>query len=134
MKTKEDFSLVGHLQVLDEPLASLYKDSANGKYFLIVRVYEETEDFTYLISEVVPSSVIEYMNGKVGLKNIFDKSNGSFFYRRKKNEFLTYSAFKPLTSEQAINKLSSDGVEDTFDKELAYRSVPLKNYLKSLRN
>ena len=49
MKTKknEDFILVGHLQVLDEALSSLYSDRNSGQFFLFVRVYEDEDDNTF---------------------------------------------------------------------------------------
>ena len=69
MKTKknEDFILVGHLQVLDEALSSLYSDRNSGQFFLFVRVYEDEDDNTFVLTQVQPSVVLDYIDGKVGL-------------------------------------------------------------------
>ena len=56
-KKNEDFILVGHLQVLDEALSSLYSDRKSGQYFLFVRVYEDDNDNTFVLTQVQPSVV-----------------------------------------------------------------------------
>lgn len=48
MKQHDEFMLIEHLQVMDEPLSSLYADRKSGKYFLSVRLYENIEDKSYL--------------------------------------------------------------------------------------
>ena len=81
MKRNEDIILVGHLQVLDEALSSLYSDRRSGQYFLFVRVYEDNDDNTFVLTQVQPSLVLDYIDGKVGLKKIFSFSP-SFYYRQ----------------------------------------------------
>lgn len=61
-KKNEDFILVGHLQVLDEALSSLYSDRKSGQYFLFVRVYEDDNDNTFVLTQVQPSVVLDYID------------------------------------------------------------------------
>ena len=109
MKTKknEDFILVGHLQVLDEALSSLYSDRNSGQFFLFVRVYEDEDDNTFVLAQVQPSVVLDYIDGKVGLKQIFSLS-------------------------PSYRKLQDDGLDDTFNIALADNSVGIKNYLRKV--
>ena len=128
---KTSMKLIGHLQVLDEPLSSLYADMDTGKYFLFVRVYEDTDDDTYVLSEVRPSSVLNYMNGVIGLRSMFENTH-TYYYRHTNRKELCSSDMQPLAIEQVRIKLECDGLEDAFDKTLAYRSVSLKHYLINL--
>ena len=45
---------------------------------------------------------------------------------------LDASDFTPITKANARKKLSRDGLEDMFDMQLAYRSVPLKQYIRKM--
>lgn len=131
MKRTEEFKLIGHLQVMDVPLTSLYAESISGKYFLFVRVDEVAELDSFILSEVSPSVVLEYMDGILGLKNIFE-SHPVFYYHHENESGLEYKLFKPLTNVQALDKLSSDTLSDYYDRSLAYRSATMKNYLSQL--
>lgn len=131
MKKNEDFLLVGHLQVMEEPLSSLYTDSISGKFFLFVRICEGLSDDAFVLSEVKPNSVLEYMNGRLGLKSIFLNSP-TFYYKKGEDIALTSSQFLPLSQDQAVLRINNDYPNDMFDRRLAYRSVSLKNYLKTL--
>lgn len=124
--TKNSMKLVGHLQVLDEPLSSLYSDQSTGQYFLFVRTYENTADTTYVLSEVKPLDVISYIDGKIGLTSIFT-SNKCFYYIHR--EKLTTSRLKPINKEIAMKMLEDDGLEDRFDKTLSCSSMSIKKYL-----
>ncbi len=132
MKRHDEFVLIGHLQVMDEPLSSLYADRLNGKYFLSVRLYEDIDDESYLFSEVVPELVLKYMSGQLGLKTLFE-SEPSFYYRVEGRRVLDFKNFLPLSREEGCKRLLEDGsLDDMYDKQLAYRSVNLKNYLTNL--
>jgi len=128
----DDFILIGHLQVMDEPLSSLYTDRLNGKYFLSVRLYEDIEDESFLFSEVVPELVLKYMSGQLGLMALFE-TEPSFYYRVEGRRVLHFKNFLPLSREEGCKRLLEDGsLDDMYDKQLAYRSVNLKNYLTNL--
>lgn len=131
MKRKEDFLLVGHLQVMEEPMSSLYTDSISGKYFLFVRICEDQSDDVFVLSEVKPTSVLEYMNGHLGLKAIFSNSP-TYYYKKGREATLTSKLFLPLSQDQAVLRINNDYPNDMFDRRLAYRSVTLKNYLRTL--
>ena len=66
-----NFILVGHLQVLGIPLSSLYKDNQNNVYYLTVRSFEDVDVATYVMSEVTPANVVDYMEKRIGLRSIF---------------------------------------------------------------
>ena len=130
MKKNETISLLGHLQVLDEPLSSLYTDRSRGVLYLFVRLFEETPVSTFVLTEVTPAQVMDYMEGRLGLSSIFNKNKA--YYYEEVHVSLDASDFTPITKANARKKLSSDGLEDMFDMQLAYRSVPLKQYIRKM--
>lgn len=130
MEKNETISLLGHLQVLDEPLSSLYTDRSRGVLYLFVRLFEETPVSTFVLTEVTPVQVIDYMEGRLGLSGIFKKNKA--YYYEKVHLALNVADFAPLSKANARKKLSSDGLGDMFDLQLAYRSIPLKQYLKRM--
>lgn len=132
MKQHDEIVLIEHLQVMDEPLSSLYADRKSGKYFLSVRLYENIEDKSYLFSEVVPKLVLKYMSGQLGLKTLFE-TEPSFYYRVDGQHVLSLRNFMPLSREESCKRLSADGsLDDMYDIHLAYRSTNLKKYLTNL--
>lgn len=130
MKQNEQFLLVGHLQVQDEPLLSLYTDRKSGMFYLLLRLFENTDISTYVLSEVTPLQVVDYMEGRLGLRSIIGHSK-SYYYQHNKS-LLSASDFQPLSRKKAFEKLECDGLEDKFDRHLSYRMVPLKQYLKKM--
>lgn len=130
MNREENIRLLGHLQVLDEPLSSLYSDSSRGVLYLFVRLFEDTPVSTFVLSEVTPIQVVDYMEGRIGLNGIFGE-NKSYYYEEI-HVTLDAADFLPLTKNKAREKLSCDGLGDMFDRQLAYRSLPLKQYLRSI--
>lgn len=132
MKPHDEFVLIGHLQVLDEPLSSLYADCKSGKYFLSVRLYEDINIKSYMLLEVYPKLVLKYMNRQIGLKDLFE-SETSFYYKADDEHVFCYSNFIPLTKKESRMLLSKDGsLDDMYDIDLAYRSTNLKIYLRDL--
>lgn len=129
MNKNEKFQLVGHLQVMDEPLSSLYMDSASGQYYLFVRLFEDTLFKTFILTEVTPHEIVDYMEGRVGLRGMF--GHGVSYYYKNQGGELRSSDFKLLTSKNAYKKLESDGLDDRFDRHLSYKMIPLKEYLKT---
>lgn len=131
MKRNEDFILVGHLQVLDEALSSLYSDRRSGQYFLFVRIYEDNDDNTFVLTQVQPSVVLDYIDGKVGLKQIFSLSP-SYYYKQVSKKKLCREDFVPIDNKEADKKLQDDGLDDTFNMALANNSIGIKNYLRKV--
>lgn len=130
-KKNEDFILVGHLQVLDEALSSLYSDRKSGQYFLFVRVYEDGNDDTFVLTQVQPSVVLDYIDGKVGLKQIFSLSP-SYFYKQVVQNCMRREDFVPIDNQEVDRKLQDDGLDDTFNMALANNSVGIRNYLRKV--
>ena len=130
-KKNEDFILVGHLQVLDEALSSLYSDRKSGQYFLFVRVYEDDNDNTFVLTQVQPSVVSDYIDGKVGLKQIFSLSP-SYFYKQVVQNCMRREDFVPIDNQEVDRKLQDDGLDDTFNMALANNSVGIRNYLRKV--
>lgn len=130
-KKNEDFILVGHLQVLDEALSSLYSDRKSGQYFLFVRVYEDDNDNTFVLTQVQPSVVLDYIDGKVGLKQIFSLSP-SYFYKQVVQSCMRREDFVPIDNQEVDRKLQDDGLDDTFNVALANNSVGIRNYLRKV--
>lgn len=131
MKKNEDFILVGHLQVLDEALSSLYSDRNSGQFFLFVRVYEDENDNTFVLTQVQPSVVLDYIDGKVGLKQIFSLSP-SYYYKQVVRNSLRKEDFVPIDNMEVDRKLQDDGLDDIFNIALAANSVGIKNYLRKV--
>ncbi len=132
MKQYSEFVLIEHLQVMDEPLSSLYADRESGKYFLSVRLYEDIEEESYLFSEVVPELVLKYMGRQLGLRALFEAET-SFYYRTNNQQVLSLTNFTPLSREESYRRLSAEGsLDDMYDIHLAYRSAFLKRYLTNL--
>lgn len=132
MKQYSEFVLIEHLQVMDEPLSSLYADRESGKYFLSVRLYEDIEEESYLFSEVVPELVLKYMGRQLGLRALFEAET-SFYYRTTNQQVLSLTSFTPLSREESYRRLSAEGsLDDMYDIHLAYRSAYLKRYLTNL--
>ena len=126
----DHFFLLGHLQVLEEPLLSLYIERESGLMYLFVRLFEKDNVNTYLLSEVTAQQVVDYMERRLGLKGIIE--HGKPYYYRKDGTILTKKEFQPLSKKLAYKKLGEDGLEDLFDRQLSYRPIPLKQYLKEL--
>lgn len=133
MKTKknEDFILVGHLQVLDEALSSLYAERKSGLFFLFVRIYENNDDNTFVLTQVKPYTVVDYIDGKVGLKRIFSNSQ-SFYYKYSGHGGVRRKDFVPINHDEANLMLQEDGLDDTFSMALADNSVGIKEYLRNI--
>lgn len=130
MRKNEDFRLVGHLQVMEEPLSSLYMDNISGLFYLFVRLFEETTFSTFILTEVAPHEVVDYMEGRLGLRGIFSLRDA--YYYQHQSEKLHSSDFKLLSIDKTFEMLEADGLDDKFDRHLSYRMVPMKQYLKKI--
>ena len=128
---KSNFKLVGHLQVLDEPLSSLYLDSDQNKYFLFVRLYEDSDDETYVLSSVIPSEIIDYIDKKVTLSHLFTMRQA--YHYNHTTSSLCENSFIPINTRSALSFLQDDGgLDDVFNDALACKSVALKHYLYTM--
>ena len=112
-------------------LSSLYSDRKSGQYFLFVRVYEDDNDNTFVLTQVQPSVVLDYIDGKVGLKQIFSLSP-SYFYKQVVQNCMRREDFVPIDNQEVDRKLQDDGLDDTFNMALANNSVGIRNYLRKV--
>lgn len=124
----EQLNLVGHLQVMDEPLASLYVDHACGRYYLLVRLYVNVTKPTFLVAQVSLSQILKYMRQEIGLSDIFNHSDAFLFSAMDLTDFSS-SMLVPLQRAKALKLLKTDDVDNLFDKHLSYKYVALKNYI-----
>jgi len=124
--------LVGHLQVMEEPLSSLYVSHATGYYYLAVRTYIDDNEETFVMSKVAPQLVLDYMEGHLGLQSIFSTNN--VFQYSHRNRELCEADMNPIDVNRAVELLESDGLDDLFDKHLSQRGWAVKSYLKKQHN
>lgn len=122
------FALVGHLQVMGEPLSSLYVDRQTDMYYLTVRSFVNIGIQTYVMSQVKPTIVVAYMNRQIGLHTIFE-TNPVFEYKRVAGQKLRVEDIRPVHRGKAFELLDNNAMDDCFDESLAYKSFSLKNYL-----
>ena len=127
-KMNDELYLVGHLQVMDEPLSSLYVDPASGRYYLLIRLYVNVTKPTFLVVEASLSKVLEYMKQEIGLIDMFNKSK-IFLYSTSDYSKFIISMLMPLSRNKALHLLKIDGIENLFDKHLSHKYVALKNYI-----
>ncbi len=126
----DEFILVGHLQVLDEALSSLYSDRQSGKLFLFVRIYEDCDDSTFLLSEVHPSVVLDYIERKIGLKQIFSHSPSYYYKRTEHMRTLYRKDFITIGLDEVNSKLHDGSLDDLFSSKLACNSIGIKRYIQ----
>ena len=109
----------------------MYSDRNSGQFFLFVRVYEDEDDNTFVLTQVQPSIVLDYIDGKVGLKQIFSLST-SYYYKQVFRNSLRKEDFVPIDNMEVDRKLQDDGLDDTFNIALAANSVGIKNFLRKV--
>ena len=129
MEKNNEFCLIGHLQVMEEPLASLYKENSTGRFYLFERTFEVEIEDTYVLSEVTPLTVLKYMNGEIQLKTIF--LNHTTYYYHHDGDSMSSNKFRQISTEALAQKLESSSSCDTYKPVLAHRSAALKRMLKS---
>lgn len=131
MDRTDEFKLVGHLQVLDEPLASLYVNMADGCMYCFVRIYDEnSDDALFVLSLVDASEMMDYMEGRVGLSGLFS-DNQNYYFNASHHDKLSYLYFEPRDKQTVLNLLTKGGLKDRYDKSLGYRRTSLMRYLRS---
>lgn len=133
MDLNDSMKLIGHLQVMDEPLSSLYYECKIGRFFISIRLYEDNDVESYMFAEITPKSVLEYMNGKLGLKDIFCVVP-SFYFSMSNTCSLSLESLQPLSLEDSCRLFTDEAsLGDMFDINLAYKSVSLKNCLRNYK-
>ncbi|MBR1642072.1 MAG: hypothetical protein IJ683_07110 [Butyrivibrio sp.] len=77
--------LVGHLQVTDQPLLSLYVTQRGDALFFFYRLKRNE----YYLTRVKPSDVIAYLDEKMGLLQIFMASDDYLYHHKTRHSAVT---------------------------------------------
>lgn len=123
---KEKFRLVGHLQVTDVPLLSLYTDLSDGSLYFSLRAYDSEE--VYIIKQVLPQTVLDYMDCRRGLMNIYTDGVGYIFYRTNK-EKISHDRLGRLNETQMKDHLRPFALFDTYDEVLGFDEVKARHFI-----
>lgn len=77
--------LLGDLQVYDMPYLSLYGDEDSGVFYLAFRISGyKFGAADYLVTPVSASRILDYMNQKITLKNLYEESTHIFFWHKRR--------------------------------------------------
>lgn len=119
-----DFRLIGHIQVLDESILSLYYNFISDRYFLFIRILTDNdEDKCIILVETKIKDIIDYMNRIITINDIFNNTDNYHLFNLRDN------SDKILNKQELQNICKENFIPYTFDKYLAYQSNPLKNIL-----
>ncbi len=119
-----DFILIGHIQVLDESILSLYYNFISDRYFLFIKILTDNdEDKCIILVETKIKDIIDYMNRIITINDIFNNTDNYHLFNLKDN------SDKILNKQELQDLCEENFIPYTFDKYLAYRSIPLKNIL-----
>ena len=77
--------LVGHLQVTDQPLLSLYVTQSGDALFFFYRLKRNE----YYLTKVTPSEVIAYLDEKIGLLQIYMASDDYMYHHKSRHAAAT---------------------------------------------
>lgn len=124
--TIENFRLIGHLQVIDEPLVSLYTNLRDNRLYLFVRNYEY--DGAFILAEVKASDVLEYFENKLGLKSLFNSRIG-YSYLSQEGRLLSSNDFTPINNKEKERFLNNVQPFDMFDEMYGLDEVFTRHYL-----
>jgi len=123
----ENFRLIGHLQVIDEPLVSLYTNLGDSKLYLFVRDYEH--DGAFMLAEVKANDVLEYFENKLGLFSLFNSRIG-YSYLSHEGCVLSTHDFIPINNIEKERFLHNVQSFDMFDKMYGLDEVFTRHYLR----
>ncbi|MBD5308674.1 MAG: hypothetical protein HDS15_05285 [Bacteroides sp.] len=122
---KDNMTFVGTIQDIGKPYADLYHDKKENGLFLFVRVsVPSASDAKYAAIAVTPNQIMEYMDSKKAIGDIF--SSHPFRYAFIKN--------KKVNMEDCVHT-SSDSTfpyNQPFDPRFCHDSVKLKVALKRM--
>ncbi|MCQ2133996.1 MAG: hypothetical protein MJY88_03420 [Bacteroidales bacterium] len=123
-KSNEQFNLVGHLQVTDTPLLSLYVDVETSFLYFFLRACEED----YILKKIDPNVVIDYMDCKVGLSSIFG-TEGCYMFHKTKKRPLSSTYFTLISEGEIKQKMAPFKMFDIYDDMFGYDEVIARHYI-----
>lgn len=124
-KNSEILELVGHLQVTDQPLLSLYVTQSGDALFFFYRMKRNE----YYLTQVTPHEVIAYLDEKLGLVQIYMESEGYVYRHRSSRSAMTSDFLEidgPRREEMQRRIKSFDRYDDVFGLD----EIRVRHYLK----
>lgn len=117
--------LVGHLQVTDQPLLSLYVTQSGETLFFFYRLRKNE----YYLTEVTPSDVIAYLDEKMGLLQIFMASDDYLYHHKSRHaaatsDFISIDETKRNELQRRIRNF------DMYDDLFGLDEIKVRHYLK----
>lgn len=132
-KEDGDMVLLGHLQVCEDVMTSVYHNRRIDKYYLSIRLFQFDDKEKYLILDVSPDDILKHMNGDIGLL-YFTMNRKGYLYDHTEHISLKTENMVPISNEECRELFYDSSVENRFNKDFAYKSVSLKQYLINLLN
>lgn len=117
--------LVGHLQVIDQPLLSLYVSQSGDALFFFYRLRINE----FYLTEVSANEVIEYLDERLGLVEIFSESKDYLYHHRSKRYART-SDFVPVDGDRRSALQIEMKVFDKYDDVFGLDEIKVRHYLQ----
>ena len=125
-------TLIGHLQVLDVPLVSLYYDKDTDKHYLAISLLEKEIDNSYLFAEILPINVYNYISRKISLVTIILNCDKVYYYVSSGKKDLCFAHLKEVFTNEALITFNENfGGDEMFNHHLSYKTYGMKEYLIS---
>lgn len=124
-KSGEILELVGHLQVTDQPLLSLYVTRSGKALFFFYRLKRNE----YYLTKVTPNEVIAYLDEKLGLEQIYMESD-DYLYRHRARHAASTSDFLPIESAKREELQSRIKSFDRYDDVFGLDEIRIRHYLR----
>lgn len=126
MKKKNNrLELVGHLQVTDQPLLSLYVTQAGDALFFFYRLKRNE----YYLTKVKPNDVIAYLDEKMGLLQIFMASD-DYVYHHKSRHTAATSDFIRIDESRRIELQHQIESFNMYDDLFGLDEIKVRHYIK----
>ena len=124
-KNNEKLELVGHLQVTDQPLLSLYVTQGGTTLFFFYRLNRNM----YYLTKVTPNEVIDYLDEKMGLLQIYTASE-DYLYHHKARHSAKITDFVPMDLRKRDEIQGQIKSFDMYDDLFGLDEVKVRHYLK----
>lgn len=124
-KNGEILVLVGHLQVTDQPLLSLYVTQSGELLFFFYRMKKNE----YYLTQVTPHEVIAYLDEKMGLVQIYGESEDYVYHHRSSHSAMTSDFLEvdgPIREKMQRRIKNLDRYDDVFGLD----EIRVRHYLK----
>ena len=124
-KNGEILELVGHLQVTDQPLLSLYVTQSGDALFFFYRMKRNE----YYLTQVTPHEVIAYLDEKLGLVQIYMGSEDYVYHHRSSRSAMT-SDFMEIDGQRREEMQRRIKSFDQYDDVFGLDEIRVRHYLK----